>query len=464
MADEPIPEITKDALMALGIERLANILVEHADRDDKLAQKLVLALAATGAPDRLVEQLSKEIDGIAADDDFIGYGASRGVVEELDTIKGAIVTDVLPRDPNSAASLLERFIDLHVGLIERSDDSDGMIADVFRDAVADWGRAWAAMADREPALVAGVVFDAHTGNDYGVLDHVIEAFGDALGEPGLAALETMLQNAIGKLPRTSNARDQEVGYRKGQLRRGLMEIADLRRDPDQFIDVVNSDDLVQAHAVEIAKRLIAADRHEEALDWLRRAEPNFATDYDRIRLTIQALDGLGRHEEAQAVRWDQFTRSMSARHLKDFLSRLPDESVAVAREAAIKVTMAHGDPLSALSLLTEIDAQDASAELVLARLDALDGNAYYVLRPAAVTLANQHPLSAALLYRKLVTAVLERGASAQYHYAVSDLKAAEKLAVKVPDWGSHGDHQAFLDDLRQQHRRKWSFWKQVDGR
>ena len=116
----PEPEITAAALEALGMERLAAILLTHAEWDDALSQTLRLAIAASststdasnaaGNGDGLARALSAEIARIAKDDRFYGYRDGRILAAELDRVRQSIMEDLLPVQPRAAAELLARFI------------------------------------------------------------------------------------------------------------------------------------------------------------------------------------------------------------------------------------------------------------------------------------------------------------------------------------------------------------------
>jgi hypothetical protein len=201
----PEPEITAEALEALGAERLAAILLTHAEWDDALSQTLRLAIAASsastiasaaGSGNGLARALSAEIARIAKDDRFYGYRDGRILAAELDRVRQSIMEDLLPVQPRAAAELLARFILLDGNVFERSDDSDGIIGDVIREAVEDYGVAWAAVPDRDPAALAREVFATFTRDDYGVHGEIIKAFADALGADGLDELERLFREGL----------------------------------------------------------------------------------------------------------------------------------------------------------------------------------------------------------------------------------------------------------------------------
>ncbi len=80
-----------------------------------------------------------------------------------------------------------RFMDLAESVLNRVDDSNGTVGDVFRAACDDLG-AIASTAKPDPALLGERVFTAVTRNDYGVLDNLVRVICPALGEAGVAQL------------------------------------------------------------------------------------------------------------------------------------------------------------------------------------------------------------------------------------------------------------------------------------
>jgi hypothetical protein len=129
-------------------------------------------------------------------------------------------------------------------------------------------------------------------------------------------------------------------------------------------------------AAEIAHRLLAADRVDEALQMLEAAEhrssgwPEFSWQDTRIAV----LDALGRGDEAQAARWSCFERTLSAEHLRDYLKPLPDFDDVAAEERALDYAERYQDLLQALAFLTSWPALDRAARLVIRRAEELDGN------------------------------------------------------------------------------------------
>jgi hypothetical protein len=438
----------------LGARRLAEIVINHCDRDEGLRQTVRIALATSAPSDTLVKTLATEIDAVRTSRHFYGYRESNVLAQELDRIRQGITEYLLPAQPRAAAELLGRLIRLDANVYERSDDSDGVIGDAIGEAVTDCGRAWAAAPERDRKILAAEVFDLFTSDEYGARREVITAFSEALGKSGLDELERMVRE------RLDRALTGKHDYRQQALTIALENIADARGDVDGYIAAQRLAGTENLAVKEIGERLLAAGRLEEALHWLDRPDVPEHRRGDIGRLKVDILDRLGRTEDAQAVRWSMFVTSMSAGILDEYLGRLPEDVVAEARQRAIATACRHPDVHQCLHLLAEL-SPDIAADLVHRRLGEIRGEAYWALRPVAEHLTESHPVAAVLLYRQMADAVLRRAQSQYYDHAVRDLIAAERLVPNVEDWLGHPAQEAYRQQVATEHRQKRAFWERM---
>lgn len=447
-------ETVETALETLGGRRVAELLMRHAGRDAVLREDLRMAVLAAAPADRLADALNDAIAAVDADRRPCEHMESGGLAAALDRLRLSIVADVLPRAPQRAVDLLARFLRLDHGVFERCDDSDGLIGDVFRQAVADCGRAWAAIPERDPRRLAELVFELFAENDCSVRDDVVPAFRDALGPVGLDALEGLIRHRLGVLA------DDPGSWREAELVRALTEIADARGDLDGFIALHELAGTEASAVKDICERLVAAGRLAEALERAQDATvPEWRrADVDRLRVDI--LRNLGRLDEAQALRRELFANTLSPTILDDFLTALPETERPAALGDAVAIARRHANVHGALELLVGLDL-DAAAALVGERIGDFNAQLYRVLRPAAERLAGRQPLAAVLLYRRLAESVLERGDVPAYGYAVRDLAAAERLAPAVTGWSGHPAADAYRQQILAAHRQKRAFWERM---
>jgi hypothetical protein len=176
----------------LGTRRLAELVVVEAYRDAGMLQALSVALASHQTDDFLVQILADEIEAIRTNHRFHDYREAHLLAAQMDRIREGITRDLLPRSPRSAACLLGQLIRLDGHAFEHSDEAGDSVVEVIRRAVTDYGRAWAAVPERDSDALAADVLAVFSGNAYGVHDEIIVAFRHALGRAGLDVVDQLI--------------------------------------------------------------------------------------------------------------------------------------------------------------------------------------------------------------------------------------------------------------------------------
>ena len=466
-------------LEALGAQRLAQLLIEISSGDAAAKRRLRLELAGAESPAAVAREVGKRLATIARSRSFVDWQTRRALVADLETQRRAIVEQVAARDPSAALDLMWRFLELAGPVLGRCDDSSGTVIGVFEAAVDDLGKI-ALAAKAAPKALADRAYRALIDNGYGQHDDLITALVPALGKAGLEHLKQRMIALAGEpTRRPPDGERRVVGWgmdgalyadeieessRKTAARLALKDIADAQGDVDAFIGQYEEKTRkVPRIAAEIAERLLAAGRADEALDLLDAAEhdqrswPVFEWEDARIG----ALDALGRNGEAQAARWACFERALSASHLRAHLDRLADFDDVVAEKRAISHALAYPSLLQALAFLAAWPALNEAARLVIERSAELDGDAYEILTPAAERLFAKHPLAATLLLRAMIDFSLQRARSSRYRHAARHLMDCATLAAAIEDFGALETHEAYVARLRREHGRKAAFWSLI---
>lgn len=155
---------------------------------------------------------------------------------------------------------------------------------------------------------------------------MIATTAQALESDGLNRLKAKFEQLATDLPKHTAAVERQVigigmggpiysdDYEQSRharlVRSALSDIADALGDFDDFIDLYSDEERTNpAIAAAIAERMLSADRAAEAMAALETAADAFHKgghwpDWQRVR--IDALDALGRSEEAQDERWQVF--------------------------------------------------------------------------------------------------------------------------------------------------------------
>jgi hypothetical protein len=457
------PALSAEALEGLGARRLAELLMAQAEDDPALARALRLVLAETDGAGRLAAEVEKRLRTIGRSKGFIDWDKVRPLACELEGLRETIAGPLAAADPRAAVTQMRLLLELSDGVFERSDDGSGTLGEVFRQAGADLGRLWALLPGRDPVALAGELLALQDADGYGVTDHLLATANPALGPEGRAELRRLLQARLAEQP-PSRGQDDFASWRgRGLVSLRLRELADLEGDVDAFIAAAEAGGRVETLAADIAERLIASGRPAEALIWLDRAPGRHEGEEVRhTDLRIAALDALGRRDEAQALRWEAFSRWLSATHLRPYLRALPDFDDVEAEDRAMAHALRHPDRNLALSFLTGWPNLHMANRLVRAHHLELSGRDYGRLRPAAEALAEKYPAAATLLHRVLAEDVLQRASSRQYQYAARDVLACASLASVLPDEPGLESHAAFMARLKREHPRKIGFWSLLE--
>lgn len=471
--------LSAEALESLGAKALAGLLMEFAEQDSATRRRLQLELAAKEAPETVARTVRKRLDQIARARGFVDWRKVRELAADLEAQRRAIIDKVAAIDAAEALELLWRFMQLAPSVFNRCDDSDGELGAVFSAACGDLGPL-AQAAKPDPLVLADRVFDALIDNSYGQYDGLIETLALSLGNRGLDRLKARFI-ALSKAPAATPPKEQRrvVGWgsggpfyqdeieargRQSAIRLALQDIADAQGDVEAFIGSYDETARKSPRiAVEIARRLLAAGRAQEALAALAAAEHRRDgwPDLEWEDARIETLDALGRQEEAQAVRLSGFKRALSAEHLRAYLQRLADFDDVEAEEEALQHAQDHSSPIQALAFLVAWPALERAAGLVIRRAAELDGDRYEILTRAAHALAGRYPLAASLALRAMIDFTLVKARSSRYRHAARHFMECAALAEVIGDFGGFENHDAYAARLRAEHGRKSGFWSLV---
>ena len=463
-------------LEALGAKRLAKLLIDISAGNAAAKRRLRLELAGEESPAEVANAIRKRLATIARSRSFVDWQNRKSLVEDLETLRRAIVDQVAKKVPAEGLELTWRFMELANPIFERCDDSSGTVIGVFHDACGDLGDI-AAAAKVDLKDLADHAFQSLMKNDYSQFDGLITALTPALGNEGLEHLKQRMI-ALSREP-VKKPKDKErevIGWgssgpiyadavaehsRVSTVRWALKEIADAQGDVDAFI--AQYDEPTRKFpkiAAEIARRLLAAGRAEEAWHTIEATEHRRSGwhDFEWEDARIDVLVALGRSDEAQAALWSCFERSLSARHLRAYLKQLPDFDDVEAEGKALGHAERYASLIQAVSFLVSWPALERAARVVTQRAGELDGDHYEILTPAADALAAKYPLAATLVLRAMIDFSLNRARSSRYGHAARHLLECSSLASTIRDFGAFETHDAYVSKLRAEHGRKTSFW------
>jgi hypothetical protein len=433
-------------LQALGVEALAELLIEVSAGHAVIQRRLRLALAAAGGAEAAAQAVRKRLAAIARSSTVIDSAKRKALLADLEAQQQAILGSIASADPALAMDLQVRLLGLAEGVLDRTSDATGAVIGLFQRGVHQLATLATAAATPSQALVehaANLLQD----NGYGQLDGLIPALAPLLGEAGLLQLQDALLERSG-------------------VEHLIMEQLTLARgDLDAYLELFEPSQLRWPDtAAAVATHLLEGGRAEQALAVLNHAAQATQTleadSWHGVRIAV--LEALGRSEEAQQHRWLVFSQTLAIPLLRDYLQRLDDFADVEAEERAFRLAEQHPSPLLALQFLVFWPALPRAARHVIAHWQDWDGDAYAVYEPAAERLSADHPLAASLLLRAMVVFALSMGRSKRYRYAAQHLRACELLEARIVDWQGFESHTSFIGRLREAFALKWSFWQQLE--
>ena len=445
-------------LETLGAERLAQLLIEVSEGNAGAKRRLRLELVGAGSPAELAAEVRKRIATIGRSRTFVDWQKRKALIDDLESQRRTIIDKVAKRAPAEGLELMWRFVDLAESIYERSGDSSGAISGMFQGAIDDLGTI-AQLARPDPIQLADQVFDALNRNRYGQFNELIEKLRPALGTSGLERLkQRMIALAAERVAKPSE-------QHRHMVQSALKNIADAQGDVDAYIAQYDaSTRTVPTVAAAIARRLLQAGRNDDAWRTIEATAQRSSdwTNFEWEDARIAVLEAVGRNDEAQAARWSCFERSLSKRHLRENLAKLPDFDDFDAEQRALDYVERFEDPVQAIMFLIEWPALDRAAGVVTQRAGEIDGNQYEFLTPAADALAGKYPLAATLTLRTMIDFTLTTNRVSRYGHAARHLRDCAGLAAAIRDHGTFLEHDAYVARLRRDHGRKAAFWSLVE--
>lgn len=209
----------KQQLIDLGVEALANALLELASRDDT-ASDLVDSMIAT--PEENIKRFKAKLTGLRRRRRFIPWGESGAFAGEL----AALIEDLKAGvdDPRTGCELVAAFYEADRGSLGNCDDSNGSVGDVFRFDARDLFVSFATSCE-EKAWLGDLVFRINQEDDYGVRDALIDCAGEYLSEP-------VMRGMIERLWKSTEKESDE--YRKRHWLRMVESLARQLKDAPLF--------------------------------------------------------------------------------------------------------------------------------------------------------------------------------------------------------------------------------------
>lgn len=377
--------------------------------------------------------------------------------------------------------MLWSFLQLAPSLHERTDDSNGAVGDVMRDAI-DMIAKLSPTISVNPTALAERILDAVADAGYGEFDGIIPATAEALGQEGLEHLKQITIAWSEAPPNEQELREYRSYGLSSSAEEGvqcnkqitksviLADIADAQGDVDAYMAQYSSEQLTYGTiAPDVTRRLLDAGRVEQAFDIVTNAraaenEKTFRVFHCELDdIYEECLEKQGKVEDLKTHLWHRFEQTLSASSLRKYLKLLPDFDDIEAEETALDFAGTYTHLGVAISFLVDWPAHERAARVVMARADELDGNSYHTLSTAADVLEAAHPLAATLMRRAMIEDSLDGAKSKRYRHAARHLVECQSCDATIDSYGNFPTHTQFVEALKEKHPRKHGFWRLVEA-
>lgn len=455
-------ESLQDFVCRQDAPTLASILLELAQDHAGVRDRLV-RLQLSNQPKALAAGFRKTLAGWRRPRKFLGYSQAGQFGLELEDWLGQVERELMPKDPAAALALAEAFIESDGVFFNQADDSGGAIGDAVRAGCRLWLTA-ASRCESPAAAWPGRISALVAADEYGAREALLRDANLLLDKQALrdmvATYETQLDEALAQ---RSPDTEGTANWPASEAAAALSLLAEALRDPEVLVRATlrrsPSPHLVQKDR--LVRAFLDWDLPEGALPWLEDSWGHL--DGSRLRYQAEVMARVGRTGDAAAIRQRIFEGSLAVSDLHAWLDLLAPAEQGGAIEHSATLAKGHGDPIVVARLLLDIGDEAGAEAALIAAPDRIAGNDYATLVPLAEVLEKRGLCAGATaVYRALLVAILERGYTPAYRHGARYWTRLQTLALGCAGMPLE-PAEAFEARIRMQHRRKSSFWAQVNG-
>lgn len=465
----PDPRRTiRDYLGTQTPEILIQLLMDTAERDDRLYQSLLFKAERAAGGSNVVKVLRKAIDKATRIRGFIDWRESSDFAAKLDQIVDSLMELLTPESAAILIDLAEFAIERLDKALEQVDDSNGEVG-VVMETLGDLHIKACELVKPEPDELAERLFYLETTSRFDLCSFSAFTYRDALGEAGLQRYRELAEAEWAKIaPR--NSKDTYDGHR--YLITSIMEsLARASGDVEELVNIKSRDLSMPYHYLTIAGLWAQAGEDDKALDWAERGLNAFPDKTDnRLRdFLVAAYLKRRRNDEALQLTWVQFEERATLElyqklyNVAEQLGVWPEQRErALARldkviaDAAAATNRWHPKPSIpdySVRVAIALWEDDLDAAWISTQTGACNRNLLITL---AGKLEPERPHDALILYKRIIPAVVEETNNTAYAEAV---KLIRKVGNIMNSLNRHREYGDFLAELRFRFKPKRNFIK-----
>lgn len=453
-------------------DTLIDLVLDVAQRDDRIYQSLLLKAERSGGGGNVAQAFRRAIDNTTRIHGYVDWREVRTYAGNLDQVADSLAELLKPDTAATLIELAEYAIEKIENSLEQVDDSNGAIGGiVYR--LGELHFKACIMARPEPAGLAERLFRIEMTLPFGLCSFDASTYRNALGKEGLRRYRELAEAEWRKLkPRT--AKDSYDVHHSRIT--GIMEhLAEASDDVEELV-AIKSRDLSSGYCyLDIAEIWAKAKQPNKALEWAERGLKAYPDRPDhRLRdFLVAAYLKRKRNDEALQLTWIQFDEQPFLEHYKKLhdvagkLGRWPEQrdralarvAEVIAQEASTTSRWKPKPSTPNYSLRVEIALWEKDLD---AAWEAVHKGSCHrnLLIALAGKLEASRPDDAVSLYRRVVPPIVEQTNNAAYDEAIRLIRKTGGLMKARNQSRQFGD---YLAELRAQFKPKRNFIKLLDG-
>ena len=462
----------KDHLATQSPETLIELLLDVAQRDDRLYQSLLLKAERTVGGGNVAKAFRRAIDGATRIHGFVDWREVGTFASNIDQVVESLAELLKPDTAVTLVELAEYAIERVENALEQIDDSNGEVSGTVY-GLGELHQKACAMARPEPAGLAERLFRLETTLPFNVCSFDAATYRDVLGKEGLRRYRELAEAEWRKI----KPRDSKDGHDGNRYRitRIMEQLAEASGNIEELVAIKSRDLSSGYRYLEIAEIYAKARQRDKALDWAERGLKAFPERPDnRLRdFVVAAYLKRKRNDEALHLTWIQFEERPVLDHyikLHDVAGKLgawPAQRAralikideVIAREAAATSRWKPKPSVPNYSLRVSIALweKDLDAALAAAHQGICDRNLLITL---ADKLGSVRPEDAISLYRRVVPMIVGETKNSAYEEGIKLIRKIGGLMKTQNQSRQFGD---YLAELYVQFKPKRNFIKLLDG-
>ncbi len=392
------------------------------------------------------------------DNHFYKYSESSSFAYELRMLREGIEDHLLETEPESSLKISGKIIRSDGTLIEKVDDSNGSVGYELNSFCVLWLEAAALCPVPDKGWIPQIIKIAD-GDEYGCRDDFLLNVEILLSTKDMQSLYDYYKK------RYHGKKDGDSSYYILRNAVKMGQVAKAMGNPELYEESVriHSKKLNNMQMLNVLSFYLEQDRSDYVLQTIENTVWEDRFQPEMLDLKEKVFQKKGDPGALQEIHKQQFIYFRSADKLKIYLKNLDDESRNTAIDEALKYAEDDQDLVRGLKILLDYRHYEKALMLILQRTDEFNNTFYGSLLGLLEQLhGKQQFFLEVLIYRALLSDILNRAYSKAYRYAADYYRNLVRLDKKVELYSEKMEnHESFMEEIRAKHFRKRSFWKRV---